>query len=260
MVQVELIKDIAIGDIPRTPAIPIIDDDLTPIATRSLIAAGLSYGFPIGYIQEQEGKLIQNILPVHKTESQQISTSSKVELHLHTETAFHPYKPTYVLLLCLRADENAVTTYSLADDILSELTDDEIGILQQPLFITSIDDSFRTKGESDMELVTQILRFPASPDNLEFTFDWALMRGTNEAATQALSSVRSAIAKTTREVVLAAGDLLVINNRRAVHGRKPFQARYDGSDRWVKRLLAISPLPPKTYLNGHIINLRFPAK
>lgn len=260
MVQVELIKDVDIGEIPRTPAMPIIDDDLTPVATKSLKVAGLSHGFPISYIQEQEGRLIQNILPVHKTESQQISTSSKIELHLHTETAFHPYKPTYVLLLCLRGDKGAITTYSLAEDILSELTDNEISILQQPWFITSIDDSFRTKGEPDMELITQILRFPSSPSDIEFTFDWALMRGTNDDATMALSSVRSAIAKTTREIILEAGDLLVINNKRAVHGRKSFQARYDGSDRWVKRLLTISPLPPKTYRNGHVINLRFPAK
>lgn len=260
MAAVTLIENVAIGDVPPTPAQPIIDDALTPIATESLMTIGRSYGFPIGYIQEQKGQLIQNILPVHKTESQQISTSSKTELQLHTETAFHPYKPSYVMLLCMRGDPNAVTTYSLVEDVLEELTEEQIAILQHPLFITSIDQSFRTDGEPDMELKTQILRFVKPAQTIEFTFDWAFMRGMNDEASHALSAVRDAIGKTIRDVVLKAGDLFVIDNKCVVHGRKPFQARYDGTDRWLKRLLVKSTRPPKAFITGNTITMRFPAK
>ena len=38
------------------------------------------------------------------------------------------------------------------------------------------------------------------------------------------------------EVVLRPGDVLFIDNYRVVHGRKPFKARYDGTDRWLKRI------------------------
>lgn len=37
-------------------------------------------------------------------------------------------------------------------------------------------------------------------------------------------------------VGLAPGDCVFIDNFRAVHGRKSFRARYDGTDRWLKRL------------------------
>jgi L-asparagine oxygenase len=38
------------------------------------------------------------------------------------------------------------------------------------------------------------------------------------------------------EVALAPGDLLVINNNSAVHGRPPFARAGDGEDRWLRRV------------------------
>jgi L-asparagine oxygenase len=35
--------------------------------------------------------------------------------------------------------------------------------------------------------------------------------------------------------VLEPGDVLVIDNQRCVHGRRPFRARLDGSDRWLRK-------------------------
>ena len=34
---------------------------------------------------------------------------------------------------------------------------------------------------------------------------------------------------------LSPGEILVVDNDLVVHGRVPFQARYDGTDRWLKR-------------------------
>jgi enduracididine beta-hydroxylase len=36
--------------------------------------------------------------------------------------------------------------------------------------------------------------------------------------------------------VLEPGDMLFVDNFRAVHGRRPFSARFDGRDRWLKRI------------------------
>ncbi len=38
------------------------------------------------------------------------------------------------------------------------------------------------------------------------------------------------------DIVLEPGDICFIDNRRAVHGRRAFKARYDGGDRWFKRM------------------------
>ena len=38
------------------------------------------------------------------------------------------------------------------------------------------------------------------------------------------------------EVYLRPGDLLALDNRHWLHGRTPFEAVYDGRDRWLQRL------------------------
>ena len=40
------------------------------------------------------------------------------------------------------------------------------------------------------------------------------------------------------------GDLLVVDNSRCVHGRSPFTARFDGSDRWLQRAFVVASLAP----------------
>ena len=83
------------------------------------------------------------------------------------------------------------------------------------------------------------------------------MKGINDEAIDALEHLKNAIKNCTREIVLKTGDLLIINNRTTVHGRRPFDARYDGTDRWVQRILAIETLPPPTHRNGHKIITKF---
>src|SRR5690606_2405427 len=61
-----------------------------------------------------------------------------------------------------------------------------------------------------------------------------------EAAYTALGRALNACATS---VDVAAGDLLLIDNDVAVHGRAPFRPRYDGSDRWLKRTLVRLPRP-----------------
>ena len=38
---------------------------------------------------------------------------------------------------------------------------------------------------------------------------------------------------------LEPGDLLMVDNRRAVHARTAFRPRYDGQDRWLQRVYAV---------------------
>ena len=252
----ELIKGVDVGDVPPTPMMPITLYLSTEEGFDSLIAVAKRYGHPVSYIQEQEGRLIQNILPVHKTESQQISTSSKVELFLHTETAFHPYKPDFVLLLCLRGDKKAITTYAKVDDIVSYLDEETIKFLQEDWYITGVDDSFRTRGEPDKKILLSVLKLEEN-GSYSMIYDQSIMEGTNSFASEALRKFDEAVRKSIKEVILETGDLLILNNNKVIHGRKPFQARYDGTDRWVQRMLVRKNLPPKSEISEHIITTDF---
>lgn len=250
-----LYNNVEIGYIPKTPAQPYFESSLLYYAKQTLLQYAAKFGHPISYIQEQKGSLIQNIVPVHKTETQQISTSSKVELGLHTETAFHPHKPDYVMLLCLRGDHNAVTTYCNLSDILKQLDLHTRRVLKQKWFTTGIDLSFRTNNEPDQEIPISIVG--ESDNMLTLTYDELLIKGINDLAKEALKKVGEAIKNCTQEIVLKTGDLLVIDNRKTIHGRKPFQPKYDGTDRWVQRMLVRKNLPPSDQLDGRIVVTKF---
>lgn len=252
-------KGLEVGDIPQTP-VSSKSDNLTLNHPRNLLLKyANTFGFPVGYAQEQNGQLIQNIIPQKKTESQQISSSSKTELALHTETAFHPYKPSTVLLLCLRADPKAVTTFAYVDEIVKYLAPETLITLTQPWFITSIDESFRTNNQPDMQLICSILKHKAlgMGSFYEITYDDALMVGMNDQAQEALIQLKEAIRKCIHKIILESGDLLILNNKTTIHGRLPFDARYDGTDRWVQRALVINNLPPKSQRDQNIIITNF---
>ncbi|MFZ4104909.1 TauD/TfdA family dioxygenase [Flavobacterium sp.] len=255
---ITLFKDIDYGYIPPTPVTPYLSSDEFSSLSQArdiIFKYSKEFGYPISYIQEQDGQLIQNIVPVNKTEYQQISTSSKTELALHTETAFHPYKPDYVLLFCLRGDPSAITTYANFFDILKQLDESVINILKKKCFTTGIDISFRSNGELDQQIYLSIIDEVGSL--LSFTYDEALIDGVNGESRNALHLTKLAIQNCTQEIVLATGDLLVIDNKKTIHGRKPFQPRYNGTDRWVQRVLVKKEIPPSNQINGHIITTRF---
>jgi L-asparagine oxygenase len=253
-----LFKNLDIGFVPKTPATPFpnsIKEASSDKSSMIFLEYAHKFGYPVSYMQEQNGQLVQNILPVHKTETQQISTSSKVELALHTETAFHPYKPDYVLLFCLRGDPNAVTTYANVDDIVKKLDLWVIATLSKKWFTTNIDISFRTKGQKDKNIPISVLE--KTEDGYNFIYDYTFVKANDELGRAALEKLHEAVSECIQEVVLETGDLLVIDNNKTIHGRKPFQARYDGTDRWVQRILVRKELPPSDQIDGHIIITEF---
>lgn len=72
------------------------------------------------------------------------------------------------------------------------------------------------------------------------------MRGKTFQAQEALDKLLKSIKEHTKEIVLQTGDVLILDNRKLVHGRKSFKAKYDGTDRWLLRMLVVSKMPPET--------------
>lgn len=249
--SVQIIDGIDIGEIPPTPT----SIDSVPsmhVAEASLLNNAREFGFPIGYSQEQNGKVIQNVFPIRKTESDQISSSSKVDLELHTETAFHPYKPDYVMLLCLRGDDSAATTYACLEDILGNIDPEIAYELTKEQFVTTIDKSFRMNGEPDAEVKTAILQ-NGEDGFIKLNYDSSVMSGLNPLANKALSELKLIISENIKEFTLKPGQLAIIDNGSTVHGRKHFVPRYDGTDRWLMRCMVVKNLPPARFVDGNVI-------
>lgn len=229
------------------------------IIDRSLRISVARWGTVYGYEQEQMGASVQNLFPIRKNETDQISSSSRVELEMHTEAAFHPYRADTVCLLCVREDENAGTVYATLEDILDEIADPSIVVnLHLPMYATQIDESFLGKDSANKEITTAVLYDNAS----RMVYDRALMRPLNRLAEEALNVFSRAIDKCKKTIYLKTGELFVMNNHTVVHGRTPFTPRYDGTDRWLKRALVVHRDVPQEHraispIGSRVITTKF---
>jgi L-asparagine oxygenase len=61
-------------------------------------------------------------------------------------------------------------------------------------------------------------------------------RPETEEARSAMDSLTQAIDQNLTGVALLPGECLFIDNYKAVHGRSSFKAKFDGTDRWLKRI------------------------
>jgi hypothetical protein len=251
-----LVRNVPIGELPPTPPTPeapVAKDLATELA---LLTVARRLGQPVGYVPEHGGRIVQNIVPTQSDADRQTSTSSRSNLMFHTETAFHPHRPRYLLLLCLRGDPSAHTTLASVHDIMDHLPDEMVDVMFEPRFRTAVDVSF---------LAGRVNEFgPARPlitgtrDEPTFIFDADLTVGIDPGAEDVVDAVRAAIAEVESSVVLEPGDLLVVDNNVAVHGRSPFAARFDGTDRWLQRSFVVTDLAPSAADRiGRVITTEF---
>jgi L-asparagine oxygenase len=97
-------------------------------------------------------------------------------------------------------------------------------------------------------------------DEPTFVFDADLMVGTDDRAERTLRRVAEVVEANHASVVLEPGDLLVVDNHLAVHGRSPFTPRFDGTDRWLQRTFVVADLAPSAAdRDGRVITTVFGA-
>ncbi len=216
-----------------------------------LASIGSLLGEPFSYIQENHGNLFHNVRPKKGEEEALSSQSSKALLDLHTETAFHPFCPDFLLLYCLRSDrgKQAKTIVSSVNSIKGSLSKEFQSLLRQPLFKTGIDYSFGSANGTKGNGATIPILYGSEEDPL-MIFDPDLMLGITEDAKEAIKVLKNLLDSKKEGVFLEAGDLLIVDNYRAVHGRNGFKAYYDGKDRWLQRIYVSRSLLRAQFLFG----------
>ena len=253
-----LVRGIPIGDLPNTPSTTKTPSDKSRVSEQVLLAAGRVLGQPIGYLPEHGGDIIQNLIPTRDGAYRQVSTSSAVTLAWHTEAAFHPHRPRFLLLLCLRGDPAARTTLCSIHEVVEALSLRTRWLLSEPLYRTAVDESYA--GSRSQQLGPLVPVLSGDLDAPRMVFDADLMTGVSAEATSALAELTALIEAQHTYVVLQAGDLLVVDNSRAVHGRSPFTPRFDGTDRWLQRTFVVSDLAASAgERQGRVISTRFHA-
>jgi L-asparagine oxygenase len=230
-----LYKNIATGLVPRTPHRNDLNIGATTDMARSQEIILKRYAPLVAYKEECNGSFFQDIVPVKSLASLQTSTSSEIPLEIHTEQAFSDERPTFLSLACLRGDPNAITYILTLEEILKHLTEEEVKILKRPMWICGVDLSFILGGYPDgLKGPMPIL----SEDASQIVFDQDLMMGVSPEAQVVFDRIVDIWYKHKTDVVLETGDILVIDNRKALHGRSKFSPKYDGTDRFLIRAFA----------------------
>jgi alpha-ketoglutarate-dependent taurine dioxygenase len=251
-----LLRGLPVGSLPPTPPSPLAPADKDWVSEFTLLTVARRLGQPVGYLPEHGGDLVQNVVPTRGATDRQISTSSRVQLLFHTEAAFHPHRPRYLLLLCLRGDPAAATTLSSAHELMPQLPPQLVDVLFEPRFRTAVDESYLDGRRNTMSAPMPVLS--GDPSRPSMVFDADLMVGTDELANEALRALGQATTQCHTSIVLEAGDLLVVDNNTAVHGRSPFTPRFDGTDRWVQRTFVVADLAASAAdRRGRVITTHF---
>jgi L-asparagine oxygenase len=127
--------------------------------------------------------------------------------------------------------------------------------LYEPLWKTGVDLSFKLNGydfiDGDSRGPLAILN--GHPDVLDpfLIFDQDLMEGITEEAQQMIPKIVEIYYKHRIAHKLQPGEIIFIDNNRAVHGRSPFFPKYDGFDRFLVRCFVTYDLEKSNYARSN---------
>jgi Fe(II)/alpha-ketoglutarate-dependent arginine beta-hydroxylase len=191
---------------------------------------GALLGDAIAWSHQRDGLICQDLVPIEGHANKMIGSGSELELVWHTEDASYSYRGDYIGLMCLRNPDAVPTTFALIDEV--RLEPDQVEVLFEPRFVFRPDPSHPT--DSEGEKASVLFGDPRFP---YVRFDpYCMDRPETEEARSAMDYLTRAINENLTGVVLLPGECLFIDNYKAVHGRSSFKARFDGTDRWLKRI------------------------
>ncbi len=197
-------------------------------------------GEPFGWAGQQAGRLVNNILPTPGHELEQSGASSKTLLSPHTEDAFHPDRANLLMLACLRNPDAVGTTVSSVLQI--DLDAADLALLATATLPILPDVSYGDDHLGNPAPPLPTLWIEAGNDDtathptLRYDPAYTPLDDADPAYRRAYARLGAELERVCVTVALAPGELLLVDNDVAVHGRVPFTARYDGTDRWLKRV------------------------
>ncbi|HZC02363.1 MAG TPA: TauD/TfdA family dioxygenase [Gammaproteobacteria bacterium] len=191
---------------------------------------GALLGDAIAWSHQRDGLICQDLVPIEDHKNEMLGSGSEQDLVWHTEDARYSYRGDYIGLMCLRNPDAVPTTFASIDEV--RLDPEQVEVLFEPRFIFRPDPSHPT--DSEREKASVLFGDPSSP---YVRFDpYSMDRPETEEARSAMDYLIRAIDDNLTGVALLPGECLFIDNYRAVHGRSSFKARFDGTDRWLKRI------------------------
>ena len=218
------------------------------------VLLGSLLGDCIGWSTQQSGYIVHDIMPIKGNEGEQLGTGSEELLWWHTEDAFHPYRGDYIGMMCIRNPDHVPTTIGTLEDV--DLDPNDVDLLFEESYSIKPDESHLKKNRSGLRQGDRALEDAfnrmeernTNPPKMAVLFGsktnpylrldpYFMDKATTEEAQGAFDRLVEKLDDAIREVPLQDGDFCFVDNLKAIHGRLPFKARYDGTDRWLKRII-----------------------
>ncbi|PJN36850.1 oxygenase [Streptomyces sp. CB02959] len=227
--------DVDDAEIGPTPSSWATAGDSAAVYDIVLLLLATVMGNPIAWEGQQDGRFVHNIVPAPGHETEQTGASSTVLLSPHTEDAFHPGRAHLLMLGCMRNHDNIATTAASIRNV--RLSEADIALLTRPRLPILPDDAYTEAQGYDGGKPTGVPTLFHAKDGLTLRFDPAYtpLDDASPAHRAAYERLSAELARVSGAVSLSPGEVLIVDNDLVVHGRVPFQARYDGTDRWLKR-------------------------
>jgi L-asparagine oxygenase len=235
---------IILDNMPRDPSLPDTPTDgkcptgkPTFVSEYALLGLAQFIGHPFAFEDERDGELIHQIVPDPRAEDSRSSLGSRIELELHTECTFSDLRPQFQLLGCVRSGGSGVASTLVvpAREIVARLPDDILETLWSAEYRVACPESFRAAlGGIVYSEPGAIFRGPRSRP--EVRFDSGGTEPLTVRAGEALHALRRVLPAVSIDCYLTPGQVLLLNNRACLHGRRSFRATYDGSQRWLQRV------------------------
>ena len=235
------IDDTLIGPTPtdyRPPGDALLSrEDIVQILLGSLL------GEPHGFIGQQHGLILNDIIPIARNEDLRISSGSTQYLGLHTEDAFCPYAAEYIGWLCLRNPGKVSTATSFVGDIVFPEGIKEILFQERFILLPNL-----SHGEDAQRKFRELQKRTAilfgHHDNPYIRMNTILFNVEDYSGIERDSAefLLRALWDNIIDHQLEQGTFLFLDNLRTLHGRPPYNATYDGKSRWLRRIVLANDL------------------
>lgn len=243
------------GVLPATPAVwlPVPQAPGTLAARLTAVLLNRLCGMEtVAYGSENDGAPFVNLVTFSGFGA--LVERSQSAMRGHTDAASFPFRgtldpsepriapsPDIVLLAALRNPNQVPTMLTPLGSVVDRLGDEHISCLKEHRLVLQAQRSFQlgTKqvlGEEHLLDGANVLY--DSPEGLWVRYShgnsWVVDENDAEAVGAKLA-FEAACAQVRRPVVLAPGDFLLVNNRKALHGREQVGSAVGGESRWLLR-------------------------
>lgn len=209
----------------------------------------------VSYKSENAGALFVNLVTLDGSGA--MAEKSRGPMKGHTDAASFPFRgtsdpedariapsPDVVFLAALRNPDSVPTIIMPLSCIVAGLTEAQVEVLKGERITLLAQRSFQrgTKailGQEHLLEDSNILRESSEGTWVRYSHSNSVVDADDAEAADAKTSFETACLSCIQQVVLQPGDLLIVNNRKALHGRSPVGDAIGGASRWLVRSYAL---------------------